>query len=141
MDITLVDGSILQGGESPSVPWYPDTPETGAATLDLSWFIEMHWALFPRIGAIKDFPYLNRLHLAHHIRLQKASDILPRWGANVKYPLPTEQGTCTMDKGVSEKMGGPHVEDSLSPWSWTDTPSSSCLCPFCRNLTTAGTRS
>ena len=30
-DITLVDGSTLQGGEWPSVPWYPDTPETGAA--------------------------------------------------------------------------------------------------------------
>ena len=24
MDVTLVDGSILQGGEWPSVPWYPD---------------------------------------------------------------------------------------------------------------------
>ena len=42
MDITLVDGSILQGGEWPSVPWYPDTPVTGAATWDLSWFIEIH---------------------------------------------------------------------------------------------------
>ena len=30
-DVTLVDGSTLQGGEWPSVPWYPDTPETGAA--------------------------------------------------------------------------------------------------------------
>ena len=30
-DITLVDGSALQGGEWPSIPWYPDTPETGAA--------------------------------------------------------------------------------------------------------------
>ena len=30
-DVTLVDGSILQGGEWPSVPWYPDMPETGAA--------------------------------------------------------------------------------------------------------------
>ena len=29
-DITL-DGSTLQGGEWQSVPWYPDTPETGAA--------------------------------------------------------------------------------------------------------------
>ena len=30
MDITLTDGSTLQGGEWPGVPWYPDTPETGA---------------------------------------------------------------------------------------------------------------
>ena len=30
-DITLIDDSILQGGEWPSVPWYPDTPETRAA--------------------------------------------------------------------------------------------------------------
>ena len=31
-DVTLADGSTLQGGEWPIVPWYPDTPETGAAT-------------------------------------------------------------------------------------------------------------
>ena len=31
-DVTLVDGLSLQGGEWPSVPWYPDTPKTGAAT-------------------------------------------------------------------------------------------------------------
>ena len=31
MDTTLVDGLTLQGGEGPSMPWYPDTPETGAA--------------------------------------------------------------------------------------------------------------
>ena len=31
-DITLVDGLTLQGGEWPSVPWYPDTLVTGAAT-------------------------------------------------------------------------------------------------------------
>ena len=31
-DVTLVDGLTLQGGEWPSVPWYTDTPETGAAT-------------------------------------------------------------------------------------------------------------
>ena len=31
-DIALVDGLTLQGGEWPSVLWYPDTPETGAAT-------------------------------------------------------------------------------------------------------------
>ena len=68
-DVTQVDGLTLQGGEWPSVPWYPDTPVTGAATQDLSWFIEIHCALFPRVCAIKDFPYPNKLHLAHHIRL------------------------------------------------------------------------
>ena len=36
-----------------------------------------------------------------------------------------------MDTGTSEKIGGPHVEDSLSPWSQTDPPSLSCLCPLC----------
>ena len=38
-DITLVNGSILQGGKWPSVPWYPDTPETGVALHNLSWLI------------------------------------------------------------------------------------------------------
>ena len=32
MDIPLVNGLTLQGGEWPSVPWYPDTPIAGAAT-------------------------------------------------------------------------------------------------------------
>ena len=31
MDVTLADGSALQGGKWLSVPWYPDTPEMGAA--------------------------------------------------------------------------------------------------------------
>ena len=57
MDVTLVDGSTLQGGEWPSVPWYPDTPETGAALQDLSWFIEICWGLFPRVCAKQDFQY------------------------------------------------------------------------------------
>ena len=35
-DVTLVDRLTLQGGEQPSVPSYPDTPETGTATQDLS---------------------------------------------------------------------------------------------------------
>ena len=30
-DVTLVDGSNLQGGRWQSMPWYPDTPETGTA--------------------------------------------------------------------------------------------------------------
>ena len=51
--------------------------------------------------------------------------------AYIKYPLPTEQGTCAMATGISEKMGGPHVEDSLSPWTQMKPPSSSHLCPYC----------
>ena len=112
------------------VPEYPDTPVAGAATRDLFWFIEIHHAHFPRVCAIKDFRYPNRLHLVHHIKFRKTSDIFPRWGAYIEYPLPTEWGTCTMATGIGEKMGGPHVEDSSS-WSWTDPPSLSCLCPFC----------
>ena len=88
-DVTLVNGSTLQGGEWQSVPWYPDTPETGAALQDLSWFIKIHRGLFPRVCAIQDFPYPNQLHLAHHLKLQRTSDIVPLWGAYVEYPLPT----------------------------------------------------
>ena len=112
-DITLFDGTTLQGSEWTSVPWYPDTPETGAALRDLSWFIKIHQGLFPSVHAIQDFPYPSRLHLAHHINLQRTSDIVPLWGMYVEYP------TCAMATGTSEKMGGPHVEDSLSPWTHT----------------------
>ena len=69
MDVILINGSTLQGGEWPSIPWYPDTPETGAALPDLSWFIEIHRGLFPRVHAIQDFLYLSQLHLAHCIKL------------------------------------------------------------------------
>ena len=31
MEVTLVDGLTLQGGKWPSVSWYPNTSETGAA--------------------------------------------------------------------------------------------------------------
>ena len=109
-DVTLVDGSTLQGGEWSSIPLYPDTPETGAATQDLSWLIKIHCTFFPRVCAIQDFPYPSRLHLAHHINLQRMSDILPLWGVYVQYLLPTEWGTCAMATGISEKIGGPHVK-------------------------------
>ena len=36
-----------------------------------------------------------------------------------------------MATGISEKMGGPHVEDSLTLWTQTASPTSSCVCPFC----------
>ena len=113
-DITLVNGTTLQGSEWPSVPWYLDTSETGAALLDLSWFIKICQGLFPRVCAIQDFPYPSRLHLAHHIKLWRTSDIIPLWGAYVKYPLPTECGTSAMATGRS-----PHIKGSLSPWTQT----------------------
>ena len=56
-NITLVNGSTLQGDEWPSVPWYPDTQETGAALRDLSWFIKICQGLFPRVHATQDFLY------------------------------------------------------------------------------------
>ena len=49
MDVTLADGSTLQGGEWPSVHWYPNTPETGAALQDLSWFIEIYGGSFQEL--------------------------------------------------------------------------------------------
>ena len=43
-----------------------------------------------------------------------------------------------MATSVSEKMDGPHLEESLSPWTWTDPPSLSCLCPFCNKSHNSG---
>ena len=71
------------------------------------------------------------MHLAHHIKLQRTSDIVPIWGTCVKYTLPTECSTCAMTTGISEKMGGPHVKDSLSPLTWSILPTLSHVCPYC----------
>ena len=49
MDVTLNDNTVVQGGEWPEVSWYPDTPLMGAPTQYLSWFIEVHHSLFPRV--------------------------------------------------------------------------------------------
>ena len=130
-DITLTGESTLQGGEWPGVPWYPDTPETGAVLQDSSWFIKICRGLFPRVRALQDFPYSCQLHLAHHIKLQRTSDIMPLWGAYVEYPLPTEYGTCAMATSINEKMGGPYIKDSLTPWTQTAPQTTSCVCPFC----------
>ena len=56
------------------------------------------------------------------------------WGAYVEYPLLTECGTHAMATGISEKMGGPHVEDSLTLWTQTTPQTSSHICPFCNKL-------
>ena len=105
--------------------------KTGAALPDLSWFIEICPGLFPRVHVTQEFLYPSRLHLAHHVNLQRPSDIVPLWGAYVEYPLPTECGTCAMATGMSEKMGGPHVEDSLSPWTQTKSPTLRWVCLYC----------
>ena len=36
-----------------------------------------------------------------------------------------------MATGISEKIGGLHVKDSLTPWTQTASPTSSRVCPFC----------
>ena len=36
-----------------------------------------------------------------------------------------------MATGISEKMGGHHIEDSLSPWTQTISPTLSHVCPYC----------
>ena len=36
-----------------------------------------------------------------------------------------------MATGISEKMGGPHIKDSLSPGTQTVSPTSSRVCPYC----------
>ena len=36
-----------------------------------------------------------------------------------------------MATGISEKMGGPHTEDSMTPWAQTASPTLSHVCPFC----------
>ena len=126
-DVTLVDGTILQGGEWPSVPWYPHTPTTGAPTRDLSWFIKIRRSLSPRVWAIEDFPYPGQLHLVNPFKLWKTSDIPPKWGVYIEYPLPAEWGQCTMATGISKGMGGPHIEKALSPF----TPTSIHQCAYC----------
>ena len=98
---------------------------------DLSRLIKIHCAFFQRVHAIQEIPYPSRLHLAYYINLRRTSDIFPLWGAYVEYPLPTEQGTCAMAMGISEKIGGLHVKDSLSPWAQTKPLSSSHLCLYC----------
>ena len=35
-----------------------------------------------------------------------------------------------MATGTSQKMGGPHIEDSLSSWTQTISPTLSHVCPF-----------
>ena len=45
--------------------------------------------------------------------------------------MPTDGSTCAMATSISKKMGGPHVEDSLSLWTQTVSPTLSCVYPFC----------
>ena len=48
-DITCRDGSVVPGGEWPSVDWMIDTPSLGAATRDMSWFVGFRCSLFTRV--------------------------------------------------------------------------------------------
>ena len=43
----------------------------------------------------------------------------------------SECNTCAMATGIREKMGGPHIKDSLSPWTQTISPTWSCVCLYC----------
>ena len=86
--------------------------------------------MFPRVSNLQDFSYPSWLHLAHHIKLWRTRNIALLWGAYVEYSLPTECGTCAMATGISKKMGGPHIEDFLTLWTQTASPTSSHVCPF-----------
>ena len=46
-----------------------------------------------------------------------------------------------MATGISEKMGSPHVEDSLSPWAWTNHQVQAIYACTAINQTTAGNHS
>ena len=106
-NVTLVDGSTLQGDEWPSVPWYPDTPE-----LELPYEIYLGSSKFTGVSFQEFMPYRTS-----HIQADCILHIVPLWGAYVEYPLPTERDTCAMATGMSEQMGGPHIKDSLSQWT------------------------
>ena len=49
MDITCKDGSVVPGGEGPSMDWMTDTPSLGAAMKDMSWFVGFCHSLFPGV--------------------------------------------------------------------------------------------
>ena len=63
------DGPVTPGGEWPSVDWMTDTPSLGAATRDMSWFVEFCHALFPRVRAISNFPSPRKMILNDPIKL------------------------------------------------------------------------
>ena len=69
-DIMCKDGSVIPGGEWPSVYWMTDTPSLGAATRDMSWFVGFCHALFPRVRTIFDFLYPRKMFLNDLIKLQ-----------------------------------------------------------------------
>ena len=71
-----------------------------------------------------------QLHLVNPFKLCGTSDISPKWGAYIKYPLPTERGQCAMATGICKGMGGPHAEKALSPYTPADPPTLSQLCAY-----------
>ena len=131
-DITCKDGSVVPGGQWPSMDWMIDTPSLGAATRDMSWLVEFHHSLFPRVQAISNFPYLGKLSLKDPIKPQaKSKDVSPLWGVYVEYPLPIEQNLGGTATGISDRMGGPHAFDPLTPYTTVDPAMSSQICPYC----------
>ena len=75
--------------------WMTDTPSLGAAIRELS---------------LKD-PIKPRA---------KSKDASPLWGVYIKYPLPTEWNLGGTATGISDRMGGPHAFDFLTPYTTVD---------------------
>ena len=69
-DVMCKDGSVIPGGEWPSVDWMTDTPSLGAATRDMSWFVGFCCALFPHVQATSDLQYPRKMFLNDSIKLR-----------------------------------------------------------------------
>ena len=133
--ITCKDGSVVLGGEWPSVDWMTDTPSLGAATRDMSWFVGFCHSLFPCVQVISNFPYPGKLSLKDPIKPQaKSKDVSPLRGVYIEYPLPTEWNLGGTATGISDRMGGPHAFISLTPYTTVDPATSSQICPYCNRL-------
>ena len=130
-NIMCKDGSVVPGGECPSMDWMTDTPSLGAATRDMSWFMGFYCSLFPHVPVISNFPYPGKLSLKDPIKpLAKSKDVSPLWGVYINYPLPTEQNLGGTVTGIGDRMGGPHAFDSLTPYTVSPAMSSQ-ICLYC----------
>ena len=120
-DIMCKDGSVVPGGEWPSMDWMTDTPSLGATTRDMSWFMGFCHSLFSCVRAISDFQYPRKLSLKDPIKPRaKSKDVSPIWGVYIEYPLPTEWNLGGTVTGFSDRMGGPHAFNSLTPYTTVD---------------------
>ena len=83
-------------------------------------------SLFPHVQVISNFPYPGKLSLKDPIKPQaKSKDVSPLWGVYVEYPLPTEWNLGGTVTGIGDRMGGPHVFDSLTLYTTADPATSS----------------